>query len=77
MDMTKCSKCGLPETYETIEFGSDGGCNVCTQFEFKQQTLIGLKEKAFGQFDEDTVENMSMTALFHFLAVKIQLTLYY
>ncbi len=27
--MKKCAKCGLPETYETIEFDAEGICNVC------------------------------------------------
>lgn len=27
--MQKCVKCGLPETYETIEFDAVGVCNIC------------------------------------------------
>ena len=27
--MKKCSKCLLPETYETIEFSDDNSCNIC------------------------------------------------
>ena len=27
--MKKCSKCLLPETYETIEFSNNGSCNIC------------------------------------------------
>ena len=28
-DMKKCSKCLLPETYETIEYSDDNSCNIC------------------------------------------------
>ena len=27
--MKKCSKCLLPETYETIEYSDDNSCNIC------------------------------------------------
>jgi N-acetyl sugar amidotransferase len=33
----KCACCGLPETYETIEFDASGICNICSQ----QQHKIG------------------------------------
>lgn len=32
----RCTRCGLPETYETIEFDEFGVCNICRQQEFKQ-----------------------------------------
>ncbi len=35
----KCVKCGLPETYETIEFDADGVCNICRQKVFKDATI--------------------------------------
>ena len=28
-DMKKCSKCLLPETYETIDYSDDNSCNIC------------------------------------------------
>ncbi len=28
--LNRCSKCNLPETYETIEFDQNNVCNVCT-----------------------------------------------
>ena len=28
--MLRCVRCGLPETHETIEFGADGVCNICS-----------------------------------------------
>ena len=34
--MKRCIRCGLPETYETIEFDETGVCNICRQQEFKQ-----------------------------------------
>lgn len=33
--MQRCSKCGLPETHETIAFDDQGVCNICRQIEFK------------------------------------------
>ena len=37
--LRRCSRCGLPETYETIEFNADGVCNVCRSAEHKQQVI--------------------------------------
>jgi N-acetyl sugar amidotransferase len=37
--LKKCNACGLPETYETIEYGADGVCNICEQKEFKDETI--------------------------------------
>lgn len=37
--MKRCAKCGLPETYETIEFDADGVCNICRQHQFKQEKV--------------------------------------
>jgi N-acetyl sugar amidotransferase len=34
--MKRCTRCGLPETYETIEFDELGVCNICRQHEYKQ-----------------------------------------
>jgi N-acetyl sugar amidotransferase len=44
--LRKCSRCGLPETYETIEFDADGVCNVCRQQEFKQGKIDWAARKA-------------------------------
>jgi N-acetyl sugar amidotransferase len=35
----KCSRCGLPETYETIEFDAYGVCNICLQHTFKSDSI--------------------------------------
>jgi len=37
--MKRCKKCGLPETYETIEFDNSGVCNICNQQVFKQKLI--------------------------------------
>lgn len=57
-----CSKCTLPETYETIEFDAQWVCNICRQQEYKQGTidwaerkkqLNELIEKYRGKYDYD------------------------
>lgn len=64
MTMMHCTRCGLPETYETIEFDSFGVCNICRQQEFKQgkidwaQRKIMLDEliaKYRGKYDYDCI----------------------
>ena len=37
--LMKCHRCGLPETYETIEFDDFGVCNICLQFDFRQSDI--------------------------------------
>lgn len=37
--MKRCSRCGLPETYETIEFDQSGVCNICRQHVFKIEKI--------------------------------------
>jgi N-acetyl sugar amidotransferase len=39
VDLVRCTRCGLPETYETIEFDAQGVCNVCRQQEFKKERV--------------------------------------
>ena len=48
--MKHCSRCGLPETYETIEFDKTGVCNICRQQEFKQGKIDWTARKLI--FDE-------------------------
>ncbi len=52
--MIKCAKCGLPETYETIEFGADGVCNICKAHEAKRSQVEPwiLRERAFAELVE-------------------------
>lgn len=49
--MKHCTRCGLPETYETIEFDGDGVCNVCRARERKPDNSAG--ESAFGSLVEE------------------------
>jgi N-acetyl sugar amidotransferase len=39
IQLKKCTRCGLPETYETIEFDAAGVCNICRQKEFKEARI--------------------------------------
>jgi N-acetyl sugar amidotransferase len=38
-NLQRCKKCGLPETYETIEFDNNGVCNICRQQNFKNKEI--------------------------------------
>lgn len=52
--LVRCVKCGLPETYETIEFDAQGVCNVCRQHEFKQEKIDWAARKSmFSQLIEE------------------------
>ena len=52
--MQKCKKCGLPETYETIEFNDDGLCNICIQNIYKTESIDWDKRKlTFDKLIED------------------------
>ena len=45
--MQKCNKCQLPETYETIEFGNIGTCNICESALHKQINVDWGERKFF------------------------------
>jgi len=62
--MKRCTKCGLPETHETISFDAAGVCNICRQHEFKQdridwtankKALDALIEEHRGKYDYDCI----------------------
>jgi N-acetyl sugar amidotransferase len=53
--MKKCTKCGLPETFETIEFDEGGVCNMCNQFKFKMEEIDWKQRKSM--FDKIIEEN--------------------
>lgn len=62
--MKHCVRCGLPETYETIEFDSDGVCNICRQQEYKQAKINWVARKVMfealieehrGKYDYDCI----------------------
>ena len=37
--LNRCNKCGIPETYETVEFNENRICNICTQKDFKDTKI--------------------------------------
>ena len=43
--MKRCTRCGLPETYETIEYDSYGVCNICRQHEYKKDKIDWSERK--------------------------------
>ena len=43
--MKKCIRCGLPETYESIEFNDNGVCNICEQNVFKNNAIDWVERK--------------------------------
>ena len=43
--LKRCIKCGLPETYETIEFDEKGLCNICDQRVFRDEKIDWPKRK--------------------------------
>jgi len=62
--MKRCTRCGLPETHETISFDVEGVCNICRQQDFKNEkidwaankkTLDGLIEEHRGKYDYDCI----------------------
>ncbi len=63
-NLVRCVKCGLPETYETIEFDENGVCNICRSAEYKnkninwgerKELLDKLVEKYRGKYDYDCI----------------------
>lgn len=43
--LKRCTRCHLPETYETIEYDADGVCNICRSTEHKQQNVDWAERK--------------------------------
>ena len=37
MELKKCIRCRLPETYETIEFDENGLCSICKSADYKNK----------------------------------------
>jgi len=62
-ELKKCKKCLMPETYETIEFDSNGICNICNSHNFKQKIdwderkrlLDSIVEKFRGKHEYDCI----------------------
>jgi hypothetical protein len=62
--MQRCTKCGLPDTHETISFDQAGVCNICRQHEFKhnkvdwaanKRALDELIEEHRGKYDYECI----------------------
>lgn len=62
--MIRCTKCGLPETHETISFDDAGVCNICRQhlvkhekidWQAKKAALDALVEEHRGKHDYDCI----------------------
>ena len=62
--LKRCIKCGLPETYETIEYDSKGICNICISSDYKKlnidwderkQLLDQLVSKYRGKYAYDCI----------------------
>ena len=62
--LKKCTRCGLPETYETIEFDADGVCNMCRQrvvrdeeidWDARKRMLDEIVAKFRGKYDYDCI----------------------
>jgi N-acetyl sugar amidotransferase len=61
--MRKCVRCGLPQTYETIEYDEAGVCNVCRNHERKDNVdwivksaeLGALIDQYRGKYDYDCI----------------------
>ncbi len=43
--LRRCTRCDLPETYETIEYDASGVCNICRGAEHKQQSIDWSERK--------------------------------
>jgi N-acetyl sugar amidotransferase len=49
-----CNACNLPETYETIEFDTQGVCNICHQKEFKDTVIDWpVRKQQLGELIEE------------------------
>jgi len=44
--LRRCIRCGLPETYETIEYDSAGICNICRGADYKRDVIDWEERKS-------------------------------
>lgn len=52
--MKHCTNCGLPETYETIEFDVNGVCNICSQKSYRDGAIDwDQRKKMLGEIVEE------------------------
>ncbi len=52
VELQKCVKCGLPSTYETIEFLPDGSCNICANHDVKHTIDWSARREELGNLIE-------------------------
>lgn len=45
--LKRCTRCVMPETWESINFGDDGVCNICRNIEVKGKTDWAQKREEF------------------------------
>lgn len=52
VDLKKCARCGLPTTFETLELGDDGVCNLCKASDVLRADDWPAREKEFNAIVE-------------------------
>jgi len=45
MNLKRCSKCIMPETWESINYDEDGVCNICHNAQIKKENINWKKKK--------------------------------
>ena len=45
MGLKRCTKCIMPETWESINFDEDGVCNICRNIKIKKENINWQKKK--------------------------------
>lgn len=64
VNLVRCTRCGIPETYETVEFDEFGVCSICLQNDFKiaeidwshrKSELDSIVEKFRGKSNYDAI----------------------
>ena len=57
MEVQRCVKCTLPVTWETLYFDDEGVCNICRNWELKQDVVDWVdREKQLKQIVKDIKE---------------------
>lgn len=51
-DLQRCTACGLPSTYETIEFDEAGRCNICKNHDIKRAIDWNARRAELGRLIE-------------------------
>ena len=70
MELKRCSKCTVPITWETVYLDENGVCNICKNWEKKQNTIDWVeRERSLISFFEEVKKKKAK------LAKQIQLLL--